>query len=285
MAMKESEQRLPNDADPLVQPRIAAQQPGGLRGSATLTVQTRQAQRLVHGRAPRPSEGKPAIVGLVRFATTMRRIWTAASRDDPWADWKLLQTYEALTESREGVRAIHEQVENKLESMAGVEISIAESLEPVQVPLEFHNPYGYMGAYLISDYDQCVRAILTARHVGLMERDPSEKELYRAGRLVRSAFNVPQGWRFYGVTRDDVAANNARAQRALEAMPLPPQDILEGTLRAPVAPDIRNASARGASDNANDAAPEDDADDEYLPAGERQEVYAGGEDEDEQARD
>ncbi|WP_017941461.1 PFL_4669 family integrating conjugative element protein [Thioalkalivibrio sp. ALE6] len=260
---------MPNEADPIVDWRTASSSPGGLRGSAAMEIQTRQAQRLVHGRGA--SEKKAPIIGLVRFATTMRRIWRAAALDDPWADWKLLQTYESLTENREGINALREQTERLLASMPGIEIDVAQSQSPCTVPLEFSNPYGFMGAYLIADFDRTARAILTARHVGLMGRDESERMLYQGGRLVRSAFNAPQGFQYQGVTRDDVAAGTAKARQAIENLGLPPKEVLEGTLRAPVAPDIRDPKAR--SEPPPGLYDDEDDDEADAPAGERAESY------------
>lgn len=265
--MADTQPSMPNNADPIVDWQTASSSPGGLRGTAAMEIQTRQAQRLVHGRAP--TEGKAAIIGLVRFATTMRRIWRAAALDDPWADWKLLQTYEALMENREGVNSMREQTEHLLASLPGIEIDVAQSQRPCTVPLEFSNPYGFMGAYLIADFDRAARALLTARHVGLMGRDESERRLHEGGRLVRGAFNAPQGFRFRGVTRDDVAAGTAKARQAIEALGLPPKEVLEGKLRAPVAPDIRDPKAPSTPPPGLY-----DDDDDETPAGERPESYS-----------
>jgi hypothetical protein len=55
--------------------------PGALHGQIWLTVQTNQAQQLIHGRAGTPD--KPAIIGLIGFADRLRVIWQAARHDDP----------------------------------------------------------------------------------------------------------------------------------------------------------------------------------------------------------
>ena len=71
----------PSESAGETRPRTAADHPGALRNETWLTVQTRQAQRLVHGRPA--ADGKPAIVGLTRFSTLVRQIWTGARAGDP----------------------------------------------------------------------------------------------------------------------------------------------------------------------------------------------------------
>ena len=69
-------------------------QPGALRAVVTLTLETRQAQRMVKGR-PGTSD-KPAIMGLIGFANRLRVIWQGARADDPYADWWLVKIHDAL---------------------------------------------------------------------------------------------------------------------------------------------------------------------------------------------
>lgn len=207
-----------------------------------MVIQTRQAQRLFHGRSRRDSPDKPEIIGLTRFATLMRHVWQAASRDDPWADWLLLRVYYAVEEHREGLDVLRQQIDRTLESMPAVEIELAESVRPIQVPLSFSSPYGYMGAYLIAEFDRYARAILTARHVGLLPRDESERRLHEGGRLVRGVFHIPQGWRYRATKRADLAQPTPAAERMIEEWGYPPNDVVRGEVRAPVAPPISAVS-------------------------------------------
>jgi len=187
--------QLPDNADPAVDYATAAERPGTLRGEASLHIQTRQAQRLVYGR--RQSRDQAGIIGLVRFGMLMKRIWNAAALDDPYADWFLIRVHEALDAGRTTLRAPRDQVDALLAGVDGVEITVAHSLKPVRVPLRFANPYGYMGAYLIADYDELVCAVLTARHVGLLPRDTAEQMLHRGGRAIRRALLIPTQWKHW----------------------------------------------------------------------------------------
>jgi len=239
----QSPRTLPDNADPVVDYTTAAAKPGMLRGEATLDIQTRQAQRLVYGR--RKTEDKEHIVGLVRYGMNMKRIWNSASRDDPYADWTLLLTESALTQARDKINTLRQETETLLSSVAiGIHIDVAHSIEPVHVPLQFANAYGYMGAYLIADYDHLVRTILTARHVGLIAADSSTQDLYQTSRLVRRAFAFSSQWKFSLVTRTDIRNQTPMALKAKELMPKAnlPQEVIDGTLRAKIAPEITTAS-------------------------------------------
>ncbi len=237
---------LPDNADPAVDYKTIADQPGTLRCDACLVIQTRQAQRLVYGR--KQVEQQPGIIGLVRFGMLMKRIWVSAMLDDPYADWYLLQIDETLEAGRVEIQQSKAQIDELLSSTRGVEIGVAHSLKPARVPLQFANPYGYMGAYLVGDYDELVCAVLTARHVGLLGRDSAEQMLHRGGRLIRRAFLLPTQWKHYAVDRNDLQQNNQRAQAAHTAMGELPQDVVEGTRRARHAPEIRQPKSDGPSD-------------------------------------
>ena len=71
------------------------------------------------------------------------------------------------------------------------------------MPLRFSHAYAFRGAYLVAGLDEVARALLTARHVGLVSRSESERELAEATRVVRRAFTSPTGYRFLGITRAD----------------------------------------------------------------------------------
>ncbi|MCP4993932.1 MAG: TIGR03761 family integrating conjugative element protein [Gammaproteobacteria bacterium] len=262
---------LPDNADPVVDYKTAADRPGRLRGTSHLTIETRQAQRLVYGRAQ--SEDQQGIIGLVKFAMIMGRIWRAAELDDPYADWYLLQIHESLTTAQAEIKQMTSQVQEQLKSVSGVDISVAHSLEPVQVPLHFPNAYGYMGGYLIADYDTLVRSVLTAVHVALMTRDEGKRLLHNCGRLIRRGFLLPTRWKYCIVTRDDISQTTQRGAMAVEAMGELPQEILDENCRAPHAPTIRKPGNRPKPSATVDLL--DDGDDDEESDGSKEEPNAG----------
>ncbi len=240
---------------------IPIRQPGRLRGDAVMEIQTRQAQRLVYGRRAQ-GVAKPAIIGLTRFAAHLMQIWNAAAKDDPWADWALVRIERELLEGRESLEHLIKQVNNRLKSAPAVDVKLAHSIKPVEVDLVFTSPYAFMGAYLLADFDKLVRAILTCRHAGLYDRDTTERTLREGGRMVRRVFNAAHGYRQLGVCREDVRQGTAKAARAIEMLGTLPQEVVDGTLRADHAPEIRPAVQSGSQrKDSRDEADEDDDDD------------------------
>lgn len=237
--------------------RSRADAPGALRSQATMEIQTRQAQRLVYGRMA--SEGKHEIVGLLRFAAMLRPIWGGGIADDPYADWWLVKIERELMQARDQLKEMKSTVEQRLAGAPAVNVVVAQSLCPARLELNFSNPYAFHGAYLLADYDALVRAALTARHVGLVDSQTSEKLLAQGGRLLRAAYETAKGYRYMGITRADLAQGTAKARKAQEAMGDLPQPVIAGELRAAYAPRVRGAdktdtdSHSGGSDVESDA--------------------------------
>lgn len=208
--------------------------PGALRGQVWLTVQTRQAQRLIRGR--NGSAEKPAIIGLVGFADRLRVIWQASRNDDPYADWWLIKVHEALERIRNLVKNEQVALDARLEQLTALEVTVAESMKPYRIALQFANPYAYRGAQMIAEYDKFVRTLLTAHHVGLLSGSSTEGLLNTCARRIRGAFAVPQGYQFLGIDRESLKQGTANASRARQIMGEVPEDVLSGAHSAPLTP-------------------------------------------------
>ena len=227
---------LPGDATPARDER-----PGALRGGAILTLQTSQAQRLVKGRGR--TAQKPAIIGLLGFATLLRPIWHGARADDPYADWWLINVHAALESAWDAFVAMECEVTDRLQNSQAIEVTPPSSIKPVVVALTFSNPYAFRGARLVARYDALVRTALSARYVGLLTWEESERVVSLGARHVRKAFPRAVGYVFTGITRADIAQGTARAAQARERMGELPEDVLSGTRRAPYAPSARVVAA------------------------------------------
>ncbi len=208
--------------------------PGALRGQVWLTVQTRQAQRLIRGR--NGNADKPTIIGLVGFADRLRVIWQAARNDDPYADWWLVKVDEALERARNLVQKEQGVLDAQLEQLTALEVAVAESMKPFRIALQFANPYAYRGAQLIAEYDKFVRTLLTGHHVGLLSGVAMEGLLNACARKIRGAFAVPQGYHFLNVDRSALQQGTANASRARQVMGEVPEDVMNGAHQAPLAP-------------------------------------------------
>ena len=232
-------------------PRLSLEQPGGLRSTTSMTLQTRQAQKIVVGR--KRDKGIEPIIGLLDFGRRMKLIWLSAEADDPYADWYLLKVEQALQKARELVQEKKQWLDDVLNDLEGFDIQVASSLQPIHVQIYFQNPYGYMGAYLVADYDALARSVFTARHIGLIDRNIAENTLNAAGRAIRRTFVLSSQWKFTGVVREDLLQQNQAAQRAMDTFGECPAEILSLAKRAKMAPPIkRRANIKTKKDSESD---------------------------------
>ena len=199
-----------------------------------MTIQTWQAQMLVRGRTGTPE--KPAITGLVGFATRLRVIWQAVRIDDPYAHWWLIKVHETLDSAHQLINKRQTELNALLDQMTALDVVVAQSARPYRVPLRFANPYAYRGARLIAAYDTLVCTVLTGKHIGLFDSDASDGILNPCAHNIRGAFALPQDYRFLGIDREAVHKGTGKAAQAAELMGAVPDDIMRGERHAPLIP-------------------------------------------------
>lgn len=136
--MPENTTEKPGRIDP------GAHRPGTLRSQVTMEIQTSRAQRLVGGR--KRCEGVEPIIGAIDFGRRTRALWQSAENDDPYADWTLLKIEDSIHSAKQMIESQSRRIGDILAGMEGFNIEIADSVEPIQVSLQFGNPYRYMGA-------------------------------------------------------------------------------------------------------------------------------------------
>ncbi|MHB0818503.1 PFL_4669 family integrating conjugative element protein [Stutzerimonas stutzeri] len=232
---------------------------GSLRSDMSITMHTHHAARLWFGRRKSEDSGQSnhTIIGMPRFITLMDQMKNAAAQNDPYADHWLIRMEERLESARSEVRTLADQVDQLLSNVPPA-ISIAENLniQPVRLPLFIGCQLGYIGVYLLTEYDTLARRILLAHHTAMIGRKQMEQLLDRGAHEIRSCYGLAQQYRHAGVTRDDMAANNARARDTIEKFGTLPQEVLEGTVRssyAPALPQLRNSSDSAAEHVAEDS--------------------------------
>lgn len=221
--------------------------PGPLRNEVVLTIHTREAQRLITGRKKRLNDPFDLdkkivenIMGVYSFGKRMNAIWIAAQYDDPYADWFLLQMEETLAAAKKAFFEKRQELEQLLESVDAIKITTSHSIKPVEVPISFANPYGYMGAYLVAEYDALACTMLTAWHIGLMDREPKHAMIKANSKMIRRVFYLATRWHFTGVTRSAMKASEPASTDAKAKMGELPQAVLDRTTRAQHAPEIRS---------------------------------------------
>lgn len=213
---------------------------GSLRSDVKLTLHTHHAARIWMGRPK--NDLKAGIIGLSGFCTVVNRMSRGAQQDDPYSDWWMILLEEKINESKQALKTIEERLDMAMASLPPA-ISISEnlSIQPVSLPLFISNPLGFQAVFLLTNYDEIVRRILLAQHVGLVGRHDMETWIDEGAAVLRRLFGLAQNYKYSGAARDDFAANNAKADAArkmYERYGELPQDILEGTRRSNFAPPI-----------------------------------------------
>lgn len=243
-------------------------QPGALRSETWLTLHTIHAANLFFGRRGDEEENRAPIPGLTRFASRVASITVGARLDDPYADWWLLKIEAALEKATAVMDENFAIVRDRMAASATVEANPALSTQPLRVPLEFQATYAHRGALLLARYDDLVRHVLTAKHIGRIDRWEAAKLLgadtpagatvgapdtlignenlgrdeWRmvggAGRAVRGAFQSAMGYTYKAVRREDVRLQTAAWGEVQKLMGDVPEDVVAGTRRARFAPEI-----------------------------------------------
>lgn len=231
---------------------------GSLRSQMSITLHTHHASRLWMGRRVQTDKPGHSIIGMPRFIALMEQMKTAAANNDPYADNWLIRMEEKLEAARTALRALNQHVDEQLSKVPSA-ISIADNLniQPLNFPLFINCQLGYIGVYLLTEYDTLARRILLANHTAMLGRRQMEQWLDQGAHEIRSAYGLAQQYKHAGVTRDDIAANNARAREAFGKFGELPQDVLEGTRRSNFAPPLpqHNPQSTGAEHDLTEGAP------------------------------
>lgn len=221
---------------------LAAQiSPGRMTGDVKIILHTRQAHRLYHGRRRDSKNNIEPVTGLIRFAGQMNQIWLASGRDDPYADYFLFEIERAIESADETIKELVEGLEAKNEKLAqrGYRITLQESSQPIELSLKFAPEFTHKAALTLLEYDYLVRLVLSLRHAAILKREEANHYLFSAAARIRHAFEMSLRYKRTMITRDDIAANNGRAQDAADKLRIKlPQPILDGTIRAEVSPPL-----------------------------------------------
>jgi len=204
----------------------------------TIELSSRPAYRLWSGREK--TTKKYGILGLPGFCKIMRGIEESVRHDDPYADYH----YHVIEKSIEAL-AFDLDIELKdiktfiVESIpAAMSLPSTGSKSPVVLPVRFAARLGFQLVYQILKVDEIVLKVLLASHVGILPNKEKFETIARVEKRVRSVINLVFRYQHTGVTRDDMASNNQKAQQAKEKMGSLEKGYLEGTTRSDNAPPL-----------------------------------------------
>ncbi len=210
-----------------------------IRTDVWLSLQTRYAQMLVRGRQ---LKGKPPIVGLLRFADALRVIWHAAAANDPYADWWLIKIHDRIASLNNLLDERLSQFESLTESTPAFQIAPVEAKEPFRIKISFATPYAYRAADLMTRFDRFATQALVCKHLGYIDTKSSKVMIHAAARKLRGLFALALGYRHLGIDRSDPLSFAPVAATARLYMGEPPKEVLEGTRRAKLAPEIKRST-------------------------------------------
>lgn len=216
---------------------------GPLRSAITIELHTHRAVQLWQGRQMSTSpEGHlvHSIIGIPRFLSLLNIISMDASLDNPCADMYILRLEERLLDARlemdtltRGVKTIFALLPETLT------VESCLSIQPARFPVFSASQLGFIGIYLLTDFDKFARSAMLAAHMALLNVTERNDLIKRSSGLIRSIFALAQKYRRIPVTREDFRMGNARAAAAEEAVGALPADILDGTRRSQYAPPLR----------------------------------------------
>lgn len=227
---------------------------GPLRSAITIELHTHRAIQLWHGR---PGSTSPdgriihPIISMPRFLSLLNIIRMDSSLDNPCADAYMIRIEERLLAARQEMNELIDSVKsvfNMIPETMTVENCL--SIQPVSFPVFSASQLGFIGVYLLTDFDKLARNTMLATHMALLNRVERNDLIQRSSNLVRSIFVLAQKYRRIPVTRDDFRQENARAQAAVDIVGQLPDDILDGTRRSQYAPPLRRQAISDSTENA-----------------------------------
>lgn len=216
---------------------------GPLRSAITIELHTHRAVQLWQGRQMSTSlDGHTVhpIIGVPRFLSLLNIINMDVSLDNPCADMYMLRLEERLLEARQEMDTLTRGVRH-IFSLLPETLTVENclSIQPARFPVFSASQLGFIGIYLLTDFDKLARNAQLATHMALLNRVECNDLIKRSSGLIRSIFSLAQKYRRIPVTREDFRTGNARAAAAEEAVGPLPAEILDGSRRSQYAPPLR----------------------------------------------
>lgn len=237
---------------------VDQERPGPVQPKATIRLHTFIGHQLFFGRqqeGSRPGIGRDQCFTL--FAGNLNSLWTCSMSDDPYADARLLQVEEQIDRVKAQLKELMHLMDDLLASMedAGIRAEAQSSVRPVDVPIGFRAVQAAVAVQLLGLTDRVILKALAAKHFGLVTQQDWQRILTQTATPMRHMFELSR-FRASGATRDDFAANNARARAAIEKLGQLPEDILQGLRRPKLGP---NPSRSLVFSDSSESVPTDDS--------------------------
>ena len=157
-----------------------------------MVVHTKEAYRMFMGRGrdPNPERRAPPLIGAKRVGACLRAIWYLSGKDNPYADWALIDLGDRMDLLKKDLGQQLNRYEELLAQAKrrGLIFSVLKSKAPRQVEIGFKSPYGYGVAELVVSYDYLSRVLKTLVRKDLMSDDQGRQELRGITRRIHAMF-------------------------------------------------------------------------------------------------
>lgn len=221
----------PQSSKRLALQKFRLDKPGPVRPKATLMLHTNIVHMLFYGRSR--SNETAEILGFIFFAGMVRKIEDAARQDDPYADYLLLELEAEIHQIKQDVDQRQSEYDQKLQMTKNLNIDMASavSVQPAIAQLDFKSRIGSLAVLALAGFDTVLLKGLTLRHFGLIEKEVMNHHKNQLRTHFNRLFQRPRKFRASGASRNDFAANNARAREAREKFGELPEAVLRGDMK------------------------------------------------------
>lgn len=202
---------------------------GWLDVETTLTLHTRNAQRLFLGRSKN-------VPNVAKFNRLIQGMQDASKKDDPFADWILLRTYDAIVQTHRKLHSFEATVKKHLTPTEGITLKLACHHQPRLLSIHFCTTYTVALMYVLNNYDRLVRSQYALKSSIIKQDKILESNAQIANNLLQQILIEPTKWHKTGVTRLDITDNTLCAQEAFKLYETPdalPDTVITTKLRAP----------------------------------------------------
>jgi len=204
----------------------------------TIELSTRSAVRLFKGREK--TSKRHGIMGIPGFCKLLKGMESAIAQDDPYADYYFKVIDDAIEELSFDLDIQLKELLEFIESNTPSAMNIPDSINssPVVMPIKFASKMSFKIIYQLLKADKILLNVLRANHVGMLSNEEKFQMIAFTERKVRGVIHKIFSYKYMGVTRDDLAANNQKALQAIKAMGELEAGYLEGSERSSHAPSL-----------------------------------------------
>lgn len=193
----------------------------------------------------RDEPNKPYIIPTPTFLKRLFNVERAVVQDDPWAD----KTYYEVEQAIEEAQAIFDLKKREIQEILDsghdrVKFSDTIINETIELEITNYSRLGWRAVDILLTGDDLAKMVLTAYHRGRISNQEKVLLLKAIQQIYRSTLFKVQQWKYQGVTRDDVAANNQVAQKAKETLGEIEEEFLLAKVRSTFAPDLPSNQKR-----------------------------------------